>query len=189
MRQLGDEEQTKLYIESWKLVKKEFFKLETLQIYEPTPGLQEFQKGEIEKARRLMKEFLLSDPAYPYEMIKKQGIKFIRLHIIDLPLSNYLKFEIESYKISAQLGEQIFFIKRENLKDLNLTLELKDFLMFDEKIVIVHQYDPQGVWQSSYLIEDPEEIAKYVSLKKILMTKATPMKEFLRDIVFHDKIV
>jgi hypothetical protein len=179
MRRLEDKEQFDLYVTYWEKLKEELFKLETLQVYEETPGLKEYQQGDIDTARKLMREFLLSDPTSPYEKIKKRGIKFRRVHIVELPLNPYLYFEIESYKISAQLGEEIFFVLKEDVDKIEKPIEPQDLLIFDNEKVMLHYYDEAGNWQYGALVEEPEEVKKYVKLKDQLIDIAIPMEKFL----------
>ena len=179
MRQLEDQEQTQLYVKYWETLEHELFKIETLQVYEETPGLKEYQGGDIETARKLMREFLLLDPASPYDKINKRDIKFRRVHIVELPLNPYLYFEIESYKISAQLGEDIFFALKEEVDKIEKPVEPQDLLIFDNKKVMLHYYDDAGNWQYGTLVEEPEELKKYIRLKGQLIKIATPMEKFL----------
>jgi len=163
--------------------KGRFFKLETLQIYQidvESPQFQAYQKGNLEEARRITKGVLLSGLGKPYEKIKKKNIKFRRVHIVELPLSFYLRFELESYKISIELGEEIYLIPKEEAEKLKRSVEFQDFLMFDNKIVYLHYFDiPTGEWKYTELIDDPKEIKGYIQLKEQLLKKSLLVDQFL----------
>lgn len=179
-KRLTDEEDFDAYIANWETVEREFFKLEMLQRYEEPAALKEYQEGKIEQARRLMRENLLNDPASPYEKIERRGIRFRRVHVVELPLTPYLHFEIESYKISTELGEQIFFVLKEVADRLRMPVKLQDFLLFDDKKVMIQYHDEdKGRWLYSELIDDAREVADYVLVKEQLLSKAIPMGEFL----------
>ena len=179
-KRLTDKESRQTYINNWKSIKNDFFKLETLQIYEDDEALLEFKQGRFEEAKKIMRGFLATDPAKPYEKIKKRNIKFRRVHIIELPLTIYMKLEIESYKISIEFGEEIFFILKEQADRINKSVKFQDFLMFDDSVVVTHNYNKAGEWQYSELIDDVDVIKNYVNLKEKLLSQALPMDQFLQ---------
>lgn len=179
-RLIGDED-IEYYTKFWQVIEKEFFKLETLQVYDASfsPGWEEFCRGEIEQTRKLLRELLINDPARPYEKIKEKKIKFRRLHIVELPLSKYLYYEIESYHISLELGEEIFFISKQEVNMLEKPVEPQDLLLFDDKIVILQYYNSKGEYQYGELLDGWEEVRPYILLKQQLLSHALPMNEFL----------
>ncbi len=181
MRLTTDQQEFDVYVRHWEILKKDFFKLETLQMYADAPGFQEYQQGKIDEVRKLLKDSLLSDTASPHEKIKKIGIIFRRVHVIKLPLTSYLRYEIESYKISTQLGEQIFFMLEEDAIKLKREVEPRDFLLFDDKIVHLQYYDMlTGKWKYTELLKDQAEVRDYVNLKRQLLINAIPMYKFLQ---------
>ncbi len=182
MQKLEDQEEIDQYILEWRRLEKDFFKLETLQTYEPGSIQKVYYEGNLQKARSLIRKSLLSDPAMPYKKIKEQGIKFRRVHIIQLPLTPYLKYEMESYKISTELGEEIRIILKEDIANLEIPIKLQDFLMFDEKKVVLHFYNNEGHWQSGGLLEDPNEVVPYIQAKKILLSNSMPLESFRKQL-------
>lgn len=167
----------------WEAIKEEFFKLETLQIYQidvKSPRFQSYQRGNLEETRKLMREVLLSHPTKPHEKIKEKNIKFRRVHIVELPLSFYIRFELESYKISIELGEEIYLISKEESEKLKRSVEFQDFLMFDNKRVYLLYFDSMSEWKYAELIDDPKEIKGYIHLKEQLLKKSLLMDQFLQ---------
>ncbi len=76
MKLTTDQQDFDAYVAHWRTIKRDFFKLETLQIYADAHRFQEYQQGKIDEVRKLLKDSLLSDPASPYEKIKESGIIF-----------------------------------------------------------------------------------------------------------------
>lgn len=176
---LTDEGLDVAYSVGWSFIGQVFFKLETLQTYETFDGWDEFQRGDVASARRLMKEFLLSDSARPYEKIQQRNVHFQRVHVVELPLSDYMQFEILSYEVSIELGEEISFISKESYEQVDKEASTEDFLLFDDRMVIQHRYDAGGNWQGSELVLDENKLEKYLTLKNRLLSKALPMRDFL----------
>ena len=169
------------YVRFWESIKRDFFKLETLQEYDVSvsPGWPEFRGGQIEKAHELLKELLTQDPAKPYEAIKQKNIQFVRVHLVELPLSEYLHYEIESYWMSISLGEQIFFLLQSDAAKIESLVRLQDFLLFDDTAVIRQNYGAQGEYLHSEMLDETDDVHPYVLLKQSLLRHAVPMDTFL----------
>lgn len=177
---VGDED-LEYYGKLWGSIEHEFFKLETFQTYDISlsPGWEEFERGEIDQTRKLLRELLMGDSSY--RIIKEKNVKFYRLHIVELPLSKYLRYEIESYNISIELGEEIYFISKEEVFKLKMSVLAQDMLLFDEKVLILQRHNQKGEYQDSELLENKSEVQPYVLLKKKLLLAALPMNEFLQS--------
>ena len=179
---VGDEG-LKYYIQLWKSIKRSFFKLETLQTYATSlsPGWEEFQRGDMEELRSRLREMLGGDPARPYQKLKDGRVKFQRVHIVQVPLSEYLWYEIESYRISTELGEEILFVTQKEANNIDVPVPLRDFLMFDDETVILHNFTATGEFQGSELLEGEDEVGAYVQLKQALLERGVPLEEFLEN--------
>lgn len=178
-----DDDDFTAYKENWEKTHNEFFKLEALPVYQSDLELEEyklFHQGELSRFREMTREALLQDPGQPYQKIAERGVDFIRVHVVELPLTPYLEFEIASYEVSLELGEKIYFISKEDAADLSLPTSLQDFLMFDESIVHLQFLNPEsGEWQYTELLDEPEEVQEFVETKKKLLEHAKPMHDFL----------
>lgn len=173
-----------VYSEYWGTLQREFFKVETFQSYKASfeePAFLAFRQGELDKARELLRQNLLRDPAAAYSKIRERGIAFRRVHIVDLPLTEYLKFEIESYRVSTELGEEISFALKDEVSKSALPAPLIDFLLFDDARLILHNYNASGEWNGAEVLTNGKEVSPYVALKGLLLDVAIPMEEFLRQ--------
>ncbi len=179
----SDEAELAAYNERWATVEREFFKLETLQRYadEYSPGFREYEKGQLtddQLVARLRQE-MSQGPDPWYERVKAGAVSFKRVHLVDLPLSPYLWYEIKSYELSRELGEQIFILARDKAQGLG-GVPLEDLMMFDDSSVLVQHYDAEtGKWLYTDLFEGAEEVRPYVVLRDELLHRAESLEEFM----------
>lgn len=154
---------------------REWFKLEVLQDYtteDDGPALKAWLKGDKEKSIELLRTD--DDPEFTRDCRDKisQGVKLIRLHIIEEPLTKYLDWEIEYYKrISIPLrGEQIYIIHKSDLSGLKLPAG--DLMIFDMRRVILNKYDQNGLMIEETFYDESDDISSYLELRSELMKRA-----------------
>jgi len=180
MKRLEKNELQPIFSTHWSELQDEFFKLETLQHYieEEVESYNLYLRGRKNEARKLLQK-AISSQAPLYENTRNRGVSMLRLHIVDLPLSPYISYELESYKISRRFGEEIYFVTTETVDTIDTVTPPQDLLMFDERFIILHSYDRDGFLQYSDLLEDPSEVQPFVTLKKQLLAEAMSFDEFL----------
>jgi hypothetical protein len=84
------------------------------------------------------------------------------VHIVDLPLSQYLEFEIKAaYRYTGEAGEEISLLDRAKLPGELRALAVEDFWLFDDRVVMVQEYSPEGQLLRARVSEDPGEVARY----------------------------
>lgn len=128
--------------EAWRDVKNHVFKLETRQSYrEPgNPSYDELEKGNFVKAVELIEESKKEDIKL-YLSLKDRNVKFYRCRPISFPISDYLQWELECYKFNSLHGENIFISKT---NEIYQNYALHDFMVFDDTLAFVHDYNHQG---------------------------------------------
>jgi hypothetical protein len=162
--------------------KIEVFRLETLNTY-----LVDGEKKEFEDFRNgiFKRENDSSTIAWLEQLERRcaEGTRFIGIHVIDLPLSDYLRFEIETnYELIEEKGQRIFMLERSKT-GIESRL-LKDFWMFNEDTVVEVNYDREGRWLSfGKLITDKKAVEGYLHIRDQLLSKALPLDKFMR---LHD---
>ncbi|NEA31848.1 DUF6879 family protein [Streptomyces sp. SID13031] len=123
----------------------EVFRLETLQSYaveDEDPGLKAFREGTARPERSVRTEPWLARIA----TTTVAGKDWQRIHVVDHPLSEYLRYELESYVESQAAGEGIGIADR--AADPALSGLGEDFWLFDADsptayAVLMH-YDDDG---------------------------------------------
>jgi len=158
---------------------QEAFRLETLDQYlvpQEEQELSRFFSGEPLPERK-NKQWC--------ELIRKnidRGARMRRVHVLNLPLSPYLKFEIEwGYVFSLAAGEEILIVDRKNLPPQLPDEAAHDFWLFDDRVLVWMRYDEEGRIVALEQDEDPVVISRCRSVKQTLLPIAVPLRDFLRN--------
>ncbi len=78
------------------------------------------------------------------------------MHILDQPLTDYLRFELYSYLESVAVGSEIYVADRDT--DPSLAELHEDFWIFDDEVGVRMYYDDEGHFLYPEVIEDLEPI-------------------------------
>ena len=100
---------------------------------------------------------------------KNRWANILRVHVVDFPISNYLKYELEVYKYNQQKWEEIFLISRNDFEWLKLDVNT-DFWLFDDSFILNIIYT--DLWEyikSEYMSEN---VSKYIKVKNKLLSVA-----------------
>lgn len=153
----SSEEFDKIFDKTWKKVKKSFCKLEVEQYYECDidEAYYDFVNNKYEKLIQNLINYSKED--WPKEL-KKLNTK--RLHILEKPLTDYIKYEMYYYLINENNGENIRCIT-----DYKLLDGLTDFIIFDDKEIIINIHDAFGLHLYSYYYKDNSDLIKKLLIK------------------------
>lgn len=178
LQRVPPEEISKIFRHLWGGLRSDFFKLETLQSYQ-VPSEQEalelFASNRRQEAVELLQRSWDSNLLWDDALRRK--IRLRRVHVVDLPLSPYLEFEIETYKLGTAKGECIGIVTTKQVEASNL--KTGDFLLFDDAVVVIHHFDSKGVLLYSEIGEDPNDVLPFVHAKDWLLTACEPLELFL----------
>jgi hypothetical protein len=126
-----------------------------------------------------------SDPAVEESMAVvraavNSGTRVHRAHIVDLPLTPYLRYELAAYQENLAVGEQVSIAVRSWHPDLAMLGA--DFVLFDpgtdHQAVVWMRYDPEGHLTGLDLSGGPADIARARSARDLVMAHAIPLREF-----------
>ena len=164
---------------TWNKAKNSIFRLESLPEYRIKHDLENFEKF---KKRN---PYIGSKERQWFSQLKKtkqKGVKIQRTRIISLPLSDYLRYEINFWQHSIKNGEEILFLDKKDYIRIKSKLKIKskDFWMFDDKVLVIFYYDSKGRWLNEKIITNNKVINNYKKLKKELIKHAVPMYDFLK---------
>ncbi len=168
----------KLFDEWWNEMIQEWFKVEVLQDYtgeDDGSSLRKWLSGDKEGSIRLIKEQDYSKWANSCRKKASQGVKLIRIHIVDQPLTPYIQWEIEHYKLVniPQCGERVYLLDRSELAGLDLPKG--DIMIFDKKRVRLNCYDSKGLVKSAIFYDEYDNISDFLALRKKLIELARPL--------------
>ena len=165
MRRINRAEQDPTFSKFWSEMTKDFFKVEVLQNYAEDWGesYKAWLDGDKEKARELLKK----EPGWQEG---KEKVNKIRVHIVEEPLTTYLEWEIEYYKLVniPKVGEKVFLLDKSEIK-ADLKIPKGDILIFDKKKVIENIYNNNGLSTGSKIYENPEELKPFLELRDIIL--------------------
>lgn len=109
-----------------------------------------------------------------------RGCRIRRVHVMDLPLNLYLRYELTAYQENIDAGEEIGIALRRWHRDLAELTE--DFVLFDpdgpHPDVVWMRYDDQGQLAELVHSDKPADVALAVSYRKIALAHALPLSEF-----------
>lgn len=108
------------------------------------------------------------------------GKRCHRVHVVDLPLTPYLEFELEAYQENVAAGEDVCIADRAQHPDLAELTE--DFLLFDGDtdlpVAVLFRYSDDGrrlAWERS---NDPAEIARCRAQRDLALAQSVSLEEF-----------
>ena len=167
-----------LFDKYWDDMREEWFKLEVLQDYtgeDDGPSLRNWLEGDKKKSLELITD---EDPKFTADCRLKiaQGVRLTRVHIVEMPLSPYMEWEVEYYKrLSIPLrGEQVYLV---NAKDLgSLRIPNGDLMLFDSRRAIVNEYDQKVRMVASKFYDIDDNLSSFLELKKTLESHAKKLE-------------
>ncbi|MEV0402985.1 DUF6879 family protein [Actinoallomurus sp. NPDC050550] len=176
------EEFGKAFAGAWLQIESRFLKLECWQTYrelEANESQQVYERGDIESARELLRqEAELDRPLY--EEVSRRNIEYARVRLIQEPLSAYLQYELLSYRIRADMGENIEVVRCDPALYLPDERHF-DFLLFDRHTALIHDYGAGevGLQAGGWLTHEPSVITVLEETVSSLRRKAIPLQEYL----------
>ncbi|UUY01572.1 hypothetical protein LRS13_12590 [Svornostia abyssi] len=151
-------------------------KVEVLQDYveADNPAWQLLVAGRWDDAVAKLDDFYEESKEY-YDGLAARGAVLRRLRLLTRPLTRYVQFELEAYRIASELGEQISIL---DCTGGGLG-EWSDCLIFDDAGLLLHDY-VDGVLVGGSLVEDEVVIARYRERFDRSSAMATPYAEYYR---------
>ncbi|GIJ47561.1 hypothetical protein Val02_44470 [Virgisporangium aliadipatigenens] len=152
-------------------------RLETLQTY-VVPGDEERQEA-FRQGRPLS---FRPGKAASLELIAgavATGKRIGRIHVVDRPLSDYVRYEFAAYDENIRAGESVLITDR--AADPALASLTHDFVLFDgytdHALVVWYDYTPEGLL-IGYRKGSPEDIAVASAALELARRHAVPLADF-----------
>ena len=109
------------------------------------------------------------------------GKQWSRVHVLDLPLSEYIRYEMEGYRESARAGERIWLVRRAASPDLAYLR--RDFWLFDagtpHAVAVLMDYDQVGRYLGATVTTDRDVIATCTTARDLALQHAVPLERYL----------
>jgi hypothetical protein len=160
------------------------YRLETLQHYD-VPGDEDrqraFHAGEPLPPPRQGKQ----DDLKLIAMLQESGRQVGRIHVVDQPLSPYVRYELAVYAENVSAGEDVRIADRSIHPELE-TLA-RDFVIFDaetsDAAVVLFDYDSDGHVRGYRIASDPETVGHCHEQYRLALTRSVPLAEFTAAIL------
>ncbi len=181
MKTLSDSEADRLFDKYWDEMGQEWFKLEVLQDYsaeDDSLSLRSWYRGDKQKSIEQIKASEYREWIESCQKKLEQGVKLIRLHVVNKPYSPYIKWELEHYRYVnvPKCGEQVYLVDKADISVLELPHG--DVMIFDRTRAVVNAYNPQGLVISQTFYDESDDISQLLELVKKLKKLAQPMHDF-----------
>lgn len=167
--------------------KKRVFLLEMLEQYG-----QPFEKEFIEQYkkealdRKALKEKLAKRYGFQANW-KEKGVKFSRVHIVSFPITNFVRYRIEAYKLLNEIGEETFFVEKQKFYQLPLPsgIEVSNWTDVDSSVLLqrndIDKAKKECKITSGKLITESDICKKYETFENRLLGSSIPLHEFVDD--------
>lgn len=155
----------------WSNMDREWFKFEVLQDYSSEDrgeSLTAWMNGDTERSIQLLST---GDLGWFYECRKKvdKGARLIRVHLVDYPLSRYMEWEIEAYKVrNIGIGKEEVYLLERSVAN-TLTVPDGDVMVFDHQAVVTNEYDRNGGLIHESFYDSSDDMSSFFALQKAIM--------------------
>jgi hypothetical protein len=154
-------------------VRRSWFRLETLQRYDV-----EYERAEF--AAFLRGGQLGSEPG-PWQAMIREHVaarrQLSRVHVIEEPLSDYIRYELHAYEPNVKAGEDVRVIPIHR-GTWPAGLPRHDFWLFDDERLWIMDYDPAGAFQAARLIADPASVRQHRQWRDTALAHSTPLTAY-----------
>ena len=150
-------------------------RLETLQHYD-VPGDEERQQAFRAGAPLPPPRPTKLDDLELIAELRERGVYVGRVHVIDRPLSEYVRYELAVYAENIAAGEDVLIADRSVHPELGRLTE--DFAIFDSETVILFDYDAGGRVRGYRIADDPVTVKRCVGQYILAAGVAVPLTEF-----------
>ena len=168
---------------NWRSAKKSVFRLQGRAEYKVTGQAENIAQWKLGKLD-LDKDKFWQKWMGSLKNAKTRGLAIQRVRVSPKPLTDYIKFESDVWrKYLSQTGEKLFFLDCDEYQKIiaGLGFNPKDFWLFDDKILLIFNYDKTGQLAGEVLITDGEMIRRYCDLKYKLLQGSSPVGSFLKN--------
>lgn len=151
------------------------WRLETLPVYTVPQEAEEFAAWRAGRAPALQTP---ETSAWLAELrdTTARGFSWGRVHVVDQPLSTYLRYELWGYQANAAAGEDIRIANRASHPDLDLLR--RDFWLVDDAIAVWMEYDAEGRFVEPVLAVNGE-IEACRRMRALTLALADPLDTYL----------
>jgi hypothetical protein len=154
-------------------VRRSWFRLETLQRYDATNEREDF-------AAFLRGEPFSTAPGPWQAMIREHvaaGRQLARVHVVEEPLSDYIRYELAAYVPNVEAGEDVRLIPVPG-GTWPAGVPRHDFWLFDDEHLWLMDYSPTGALEAVRLVDDPVVVAEHRRWRDTAVASSVPLDSY-----------
>jgi uncharacterized protein DUF6879 len=157
--------------------RSDVFRLEALPAYagEEDERVEAFYSGQPLPERSVRTEPWLARIALTTITEHKS---WLRVRVVDEPMTEFQRYQLEPYRESQAAGEQIRIVSRAELGDDGPDFWLFDAGTADARGIVMH-YSDDYRWLGADLVTDAVLLAELDRRRQSAVAKAVPLNEFL----------
>jgi hypothetical protein len=153
---------------------REAFRLETRQVYAVPAESAQFRA--FTEGRPLPPDPHVNRSMQVISAAASAGVRIHRVHVVDLPLTAYLRYEMTAYGENVDAGEDIRIAVRSWHPGLAGLTE--DFVLFDGQAMVWMRYDHQGQLTGRDYSDDAADLALAARQRDLALAHSAPLSEF-----------
>ncbi|TSB21436.1 DUF6879 family protein [Streptomyces benahoarensis] len=142
-----------------------------------SPSWDAFAAGDWAGALRLIEAKRAPLAAY-FQDCARRGLSFRRLRIVEFPVTPYLQWEMNSFRLRSELGEEIRVLDAREIADLEQDGPLPEIVALGNSVMYAVIYDEELKGAGARRFLDPEQIATTVAEFESLYRKGEEFSEF-----------
>jgi hypothetical protein len=149
------------------------FRLEAQQVYDApgeaerrqafVAGREGWQRSPEDESLRMVRE------------TTARGVAWSRVHVLEEPLTDYLRFELAAYHENEAAGEVVWIANRATHPDLAGLNE--DFVLIDDRVGVLFRYDQGGRRTAWERIAD-DQLGRYRSHRDLALAHAVRLVDY-----------
>ncbi|MGH3944740.1 MAG: DUF6879 family protein [Pseudonocardiaceae bacterium] len=163
-------------------VTEDAFRLETRQRYNvpyEEPLIRAFEEGRPQPENESITRHMTTA-----HRLRVAGKRDYRVHVVELPLTPYLRYELDGYRENIEAGEEILIADRAWHSDLAELTE--DFMLFDgdtdHASLVWYRYNDNDELLAGVHSHDPADIEVSRRHRDLALAHAVQYAEFIRSV-------
>jgi hypothetical protein len=157
-------------------VQSSWFRLETLQVYDVG-----YEAAEYDEFLRTG-QFHRVDDSWQQMIARhvRAGRTLQRVHVVEEPLTDYLRYELAAYQVNGAAGEEIRLLPVTAGAWPATLPRGEDFWLFDDATAWRMLYDAQGRFVAAEQVTDPKTLAEYRRRRDAALATSMPLADYNR---------
>ena len=155
-------------------IERSWFRLETLQVYavayEDLGQAQFLSSGVVDDAPTSWREMIRAHTDH--------GRRLQRVHVVEEPLTDYLRYEMAMYDLNHQAGEEISIIPVSSGEWPPGLPKHTDFWLFDDQDLWAMHYDHAGRFLAAARETSTERLDECRRWQAIALSQAVPLGDY-----------